>query len=115
MENARLSWSAIQQAGRKYGPYLLLEAVMPGGTLLALTLYLYRRAGQRYPLKAALSFARSSFFIFSIAANVRSRAATSSLAYHVVICAGTTCHETPKRSFTQPHSTFAPPLLSASQ
>jgi hypothetical protein len=29
--------------GRRYGPYLLVEALMPGGTLLALALYLYRR------------------------------------------------------------------------
>jgi hypothetical protein len=27
---------------KKYGPYLLLEAVMPGGTLLAAGLYFYR-------------------------------------------------------------------------
>jgi hypothetical protein len=28
---------------RRAGPYLLIEAVMPGGTLLALLLYAYRR------------------------------------------------------------------------
>ena len=27
---------------RKFGPYALLELVMPGGTILALLLYLYR-------------------------------------------------------------------------
>ena len=27
---------------QRFGPYLLVEAVMPGGTLLALLLYLYR-------------------------------------------------------------------------
>ncbi len=35
---------------RKLGPYALLELVMPGGTILALLLYLYRRrvdAGER--------------------------------------------------------------------
>lgn len=29
--------------GQKAGPYLLLEMLMPGGTLLALLLFLYRR------------------------------------------------------------------------
>lgn len=29
----------------KIGPYLLVEIALPGGTLLALLLYLYRRAG----------------------------------------------------------------------
>ena len=28
---------------QRLGPYLLLEMVMPGGTLMALALYLYRR------------------------------------------------------------------------
>jgi len=47
MERARLTWSVARQMGRKYGPYLLLEAVMPGGTLLALSLYLYRTLNRR--------------------------------------------------------------------
>jgi hypothetical protein len=29
-------------AGRKFGPYLAIELVMPGGTLLALLLWRYR-------------------------------------------------------------------------
>jgi hypothetical protein len=33
----------LHRAGRKLGPYLLLEILMPGGTLLALLLFLYRR------------------------------------------------------------------------
>ena len=32
----------MRHALKRFGPYLLLEAVMPGGTLLALMLYLYR-------------------------------------------------------------------------
>ena len=32
---------------RAIGPYALLELVLPGGTLLALCLYLYRRRRQR--------------------------------------------------------------------
>jgi hypothetical protein len=30
--------------GRQAGPYLMLEALLPGGSLFALALYLYRRA-----------------------------------------------------------------------
>jgi hypothetical protein len=39
----RRAISFIRDSGRRFGPYLILEAVMPGGTLLALLLYLYRR------------------------------------------------------------------------
>ena len=36
----------ILQALRSWGPYLLIELLLPGGTLLALLLWLYqRRAG----------------------------------------------------------------------
>jgi hypothetical protein len=31
----------------KAGPYLFVEAVLPGGTLLALLLYLYRRHAKK--------------------------------------------------------------------
>ena len=42
------SWESLRQLGQRFGPYLLVEAVMPGGTLLALLLYLYRaRAHER--------------------------------------------------------------------
>jgi len=33
----------LRRYGEKLGPYVLLELVMPGGTLLALLLFLYRR------------------------------------------------------------------------
>lgn len=36
------SWEVLRRLGQKFGPYLLIEAVMPGGTLFALLLYLYR-------------------------------------------------------------------------
>ena len=36
------AWNFIRTSARRFGPYLFLEAVMPGGTLLALMLYLYR-------------------------------------------------------------------------
>ena len=32
----------LKAAFKKYGPYLVIEAVMPGGTLIALALWLYR-------------------------------------------------------------------------
>jgi hypothetical protein len=38
----------LRRAGRSLGPYLLLELLMPGGTMLALLLFLYRR-GQQNP------------------------------------------------------------------
>ena len=33
----------LRRWGRKLGPYLILEILMPGGTLMALLLFLYRR------------------------------------------------------------------------
>jgi hypothetical protein len=38
------AWNLIRSSSRRFGPYLFIEMVMPGGTLLALLLYLYRRA-----------------------------------------------------------------------
>jgi len=37
-----LGW--LRCVGRKFGPYLMLELLMPGGTMLALLLFLYRRS-----------------------------------------------------------------------
>ena len=42
MEIVVSSWEVLRGLAHKFGPYLLVEAVMPGGTLLALLLYLYR-------------------------------------------------------------------------
>jgi hypothetical protein len=36
------SWEILRRLARRVGPYFLVEVVMPGGTLLALLLYLYR-------------------------------------------------------------------------
>ncbi len=33
----------LSRAGRRAGPYLMLEALLPGGSLFALALFLYRR------------------------------------------------------------------------
>ena len=41
--NARTGIAAwLRRVGPQLGPYLMLELVMPGGTLLALALFLYR-------------------------------------------------------------------------
>ncbi len=36
-------WNRLSPLLRNAGPYLLLELLMPGGTLLALLLFLYQR------------------------------------------------------------------------
>jgi hypothetical protein len=38
-----ISPKLLLRAAQRLGPYLLIEAVLPGGTLVALLLYLYRR------------------------------------------------------------------------
>ena len=39
-----ISWLGIlRRVGQKAGPYLLVEMLLPGGTMLALLLLLYRR------------------------------------------------------------------------
>ncbi|MEP7062779.1 MAG: hypothetical protein ABI881_10295 [Betaproteobacteria bacterium] len=35
--------SMLRRIGQKAGPYLMLEMLLPGGTLFALLLFLYRR------------------------------------------------------------------------
>ena len=42
MKNIVISWELLRRQAQKFGPYLLIEAVMPGGSVLALLLYLYR-------------------------------------------------------------------------
>lgn len=42
MEIFAISLEFLRRLVQRAGPYLLIEAVMPGGTLLALLLYLYR-------------------------------------------------------------------------
>jgi len=43
MERVMESLGLLRRLVQGFGPYLLLEIVMPGGTLLALFLFLYRR------------------------------------------------------------------------
>src|SRR5881392_2653528 len=43
MQIVSIGLEILQRAGRRLGPYLMLEILLPGGTLLALLLFLYRR------------------------------------------------------------------------
>ena len=43
MERVMESLGLLRRIAQNFGPYLMLEIVMPGGTLLALLLFLYRR------------------------------------------------------------------------
>lgn len=45
-EIVRRAIGGLRRLGRKLGPYLMLELLLPGGTLLALLLFLYRRGLQ---------------------------------------------------------------------
>ncbi len=42
MEIVISDWQVLRRQAQRFGPYLLVEAVMPGGTLFAFLLYLYR-------------------------------------------------------------------------
>lgn len=60
METFAISFEFLRGWAQRVGPYLLIEAVLPGGTLLALLLWLYRaRKGScaiAKPLEARSSF-----------------------------------------------------------
>ena len=43
MQIVTSSLEMLRQFGRKLGPYLMMELLLPGGTLLAVLLFLYRR------------------------------------------------------------------------
>jgi hypothetical protein len=43
METVARILGMLREGGQKFGPYLLLEILMPGGTLLAFLLFLSRR------------------------------------------------------------------------
>jgi len=42
MEIATLALNVLRRLLQQAGPYLAIEIILPGGTLLALALYLYR-------------------------------------------------------------------------
>jgi hypothetical protein len=43
MQNVIRHWEALRRFATKIGPYLILEIALPGGTLLALLLFLVQR------------------------------------------------------------------------
>jgi hypothetical protein len=43
MQKVTGSLERVRRFGVKAGPYLMLEILMPGGTLLAMLLFLYRK------------------------------------------------------------------------
>ena len=47
MEIVMVGLEILRRALCKGGPYLFVEIVMPGGTLLALLIYLYRRRAMK--------------------------------------------------------------------
>ena len=51
MDVARISFEWLRRVGQRFGPYVMLELLLPGGTMLALLLFLYRR-GQSGGTKA---------------------------------------------------------------
>ena len=46
MRIAKGAFGWMRRIGRLLGPYVMLELFLPGGTLLALLLFLYRRSFQ---------------------------------------------------------------------
>jgi hypothetical protein len=48
------SLAALRDLARKTGPYLAIELVVPGGTLVALLLFLYQRRREGRPVRLAL-------------------------------------------------------------
>ena len=58
MQIVLIGLEILRRAGRKLGPYLLLEILMPGGTLLALLLFLYRRGKLHGGTRTALTLSR---------------------------------------------------------
>lgn len=44
MQTVRSLWRNVCRWGRAAGPYLIIEMLLPGGTLVALLLFLHRRA-----------------------------------------------------------------------
>jgi hypothetical protein len=46
MEIAMKHWGILCRVGQKLGPYLMLELLLPGGTLLAMLLFVCQRGGR---------------------------------------------------------------------
>lgn len=57
---------ALLQTARSLAPYLLVEVVLPGGTLIALALWILRNEGKVIPPQALLWMRRITGWIPSL-------------------------------------------------
>jgi hypothetical protein len=64
MHKAMVAWRMLRKSGREVAPYLMLEILLPGGSLVALLLFLYRRSR----LKAASVLAQNAPRVRAVAA-----------------------------------------------
>jgi hypothetical protein len=55
MEIIVLGFEITRKLAFKAGPYLVVELLLPGGTLLALALYLYRRRASRQDVERPMA------------------------------------------------------------
>jgi hypothetical protein len=49
---------SARKLAQTFGPYLLVEILLPGGSLIALALLVYRRKGRRFGLELGTASAR---------------------------------------------------------
>jgi len=54
--------TAVRRAVQRFGPYLVVEILLPGGTLVALLLLLYRSGRLRMGGPPAAAFAPSALY-----------------------------------------------------
>ena len=64
--------SDIVKRLRSLGPYLFLELLLPGGTLLSLLLFLYRRGGEGLDAASSDGAVRPVLVVARIAAGLKS-------------------------------------------
>lgn len=62
MEILAISVEFLRRLAQKAGPYLLIEAVLPGGTLLAMLLFWYRTRKSAQAMTKPLERASASSF-----------------------------------------------------
>ena len=73
MKTATQMFETVGEMSRKLGPYVLLELLLPGGTLFALTLFLYRHPSVLKRYTAAARRNASRFYSKTRRAADRSR------------------------------------------
>src|ERR1700694_3219217 len=72
MQTVLSSLGILHRFGQKAGPYLMLEILLPGGTLLALLLLLYRHRKFNAGIDASRIAVTLTRVLGSIAQNIRS-------------------------------------------